>query len=288
MARLLNNLPAGGDLTFSQFDPNGQPFALRASATLSNILGMVEQERQRRRNQALIGQILSGGQPGTSPVISELHGQAQVPVAATARPQSALGKILSGVGGMFDPTGAPINPTDLEQALALQSIKQAGRTSTYQNLNKPPSDFQLWQQAQKEILAEAGGSAMAGIADPSERAKMREKTLQRFKELKAQFLGGLLPSLDGKSASPAASPSSAGPERKTLSAPKSTFGQTFNPFKTGDNIPFVLNPVTAAKSYMDKFKKQPKQQRYEEGTEAYNPKTGQKIKLINGKWAPIR
>lgn len=264
MARLLNSLPEG-DLTGSAYDPKGTPWAKRAKSTLDSILQSVQQERIQNRNRSILQSILANGgingpvgtAPGATPNVNpgsamprsmpvDLStapapgiGAMAGPTAPSVAPKanSVLSKIVSGVGGMFDPTASPGNPTEFEQQVAIQQMKNNAVLARGQQTktNQGPTDFQLWQQAQKEVLAEAGGSALAGVADEKARAELKTKAMERFKELKVQFTPG------------------ATPESGTGGG---TGGQAEGAYK--------------------------------EGTEAYNPRTKQRIKLVNGKWVPVK
>jgi hypothetical protein len=135
----------------------------RATSALQNILGMVEQERQRNRERSIVEAILKGEEipginlPGSSPV-AKTPGET-IPLEATGQaPQrSLLGNILTdvsrGFGAMFDPTRAPAGITPVEGTIAnamLQSrLTPAERTpagiditGAYEAGREPPQGYE--------------------------------------------------------------------------------------------------------------------------------------------------
>lgn len=81
---------------------------------VGGLLGNIEAERQRRYQQAIIGNILRGNKP------DEWLPKYQEPTPA----KSLLGRIMQGVGGMFDINRPPASITPIEQAIAEAKLKE--------------------------------------------------------------------------------------------------------------------------------------------------------------------
>lgn len=135
------------------YNPYPTPIGQRVSSALMNILNMVEQARQQQRQKAIIENILQGKLP-----------EQWIPQPPQVQPaKSLLGKVLQGVGGIFDVRRPPIGITPVETAIAearMKSMFPTGMEKYYAKLaelagqgQEPPEGYEWgFDKAGRRIL----------------------------------------------------------------------------------------------------------------------------------------
>lgn len=114
-----NRLMREPGVTMNPFGPSrSEQIGNGLGSTILQILNTMEQGKQQNRQKSIIENILAGKPE------EEWVPKAQQPTQA----DSILGRVLQGMGGMFDINQAPMQTTPLETAIAQNKIKRAGQS----------------------------------------------------------------------------------------------------------------------------------------------------------------